>query len=232
MHSRLSFVWLIQKKSISQSPSLDDNHDEPVMHPRGRSASEASVEHQRGFTICTISPLFDDPPDYEDALVNSKPVSWLAYQNNQEKSVNEIIQNSFTESTSGHLLNDCGYKFAALCDRSKNNLFCPRHSVVNSDNLNNSNNTTSDNSEVPANDMAQLALSIVRGFTTLEPMNHQQVNRSRYSHDYGTMVGDNTHRNQNRDRKFSYCQLDVNQLVVNESPPRYCDLRNGRRSVP
>lgn len=201
------------------------------MHPRGRSASETSLEHQRGFNICAISPLFDDPPDYEDALINSKPVSWSAYQINQEKYANEILQNYSTESTSGHLLNDCGYKFAALCDRSKNNQFCPRHSVADSDSLNNSNNFASDFSEVTANnDMAQLALSIVRGFTTLEPMNHPQINRSRYSHDYGNMDRGNTYHN--RSRKLSYCQLDVSQLIVTESPPRYCDLQQGRRSVP
>lgn len=196
------------------------------MHPRGRSISEDSPEQQRRFTVCTISSYFDDPPRYEDALVNSKPVAWFSNQHSEKASLNvEPIQIELNGSTSGHLLSECLFASDALCNRIQNNLFCSKHSMID---FNSSNNNVLDSQNLAGNNsMAQLALSIVRGFTTLETINHQQVNQDRFSHDHCDQRRDNTHQIQNQNRKFSYCQLDVNQLIVSELPPRYCDLHHG-----
>lgn len=193
------------------------------MHPRGRSASDNVSENRRRITVCTISSLIDEPPEYEDALVNSKPVNWQLNRNSSEKT--DPIE--AYESTSGHLLVECQSKSAALCDRLQNNLYCPKHTIVNTE------RSEILNMNPSSNNMAQLALSIVRGFTTLELNNQQQsdqqVRRSRFSHDNGTDQHrrDSARQGQDIRRKFSYCQLDVSQLIVSESPPRYCDLPHG-----
>lgn len=183
-------------------------------------------EPRRRPTVCTISSLFDDPPKYEDALVNSKPVSWH-HETHLDKV--ELSKNSCGHrngSTSGFLLPSCPSESASTCKQLQNNQLCAKHSVIDLNNLPPGPNETSCSA---ANiGMAQLALSIVRGFTTLEPMHHEQVNRGRSWDSYTNRGRINTQQNQTR--KFSYCQLDVNKLIVTESPPNYHDLSISRQN--
>lgn len=80
-------------------------------------------------------------------------------------------------------------------------------------------NTVTHAFETSANSMTQLALNIVRGFATIDavPDIQQPPYRNRSSFDHGTV--DNMDR-----RKLSFCQLDVNELLLTELPPKYSEL--------
>lgn len=75
-------MWLIQKRPLDDTWRMHSSLilDVPSMNPRGRSIlDEDMASHQmnsRRFISTISSAHLDKPPDYYDALVQSKPISW------------------------------------------------------------------------------------------------------------------------------------------------------------
>lgn len=191
------------------------------MHPGGRLEENFSlVESLNHSNISTVSSaLSDKPPNYEDALLHSKPVSCSKKHSDlsiddQQRSVNcnHLTLLRLSEQDSDHPMR---FKRCRQTNGGQTNL--------------NSSSATSGSS------VAQLALNLVRNFGAIEPtsLHHQVVyGRPRVSHDLNAPRQQQSNspnittstNNPESSRKVSYCQLDVSQLVLSQSPPKYCEL--------
>lgn len=85
-------MWLIQKRPLDDTWRMHSSLilDVPSMNPRGRSILDenlASSQMDPRHFISTISSgHLDKPPDYYDALIRSKPISWYLSSANTSKS--------------------------------------------------------------------------------------------------------------------------------------------------
>lgn len=169
----------------------------PSMHPRGRSGSDDSFEARflnDNNNIRTVSSMLEQPPKYDEALINSKPILNYLYPRKETN----LAQPS-------------------CCDTSSN-----RYLLQKNYNTNEMQVTSS-----TSNSIAQLALNIVKNFSSHEPSvvstTSQQVVRSQSAPQCGD-ENNSASLNTQQPRKISYCQLDVSQLMLSESPPKYCEL--------
>lgn len=217
----MSFVWLVQRKSLhtiwAEHQVAFDGSEIPNMHPRVRPdyATDAILDERlpQSNNISTISSMIEQPPNYEDALINSKPITWSYF--------------SFEKDASS-----AGYY--------ENNNICASRVLYKDTNSDNRRVHNSFHISSTSNSMAQLAMNIVKNFSSLEPVNStpaiQQVIRSQSLPE----CSDNLHNHlvdtqqqqqqQHQQRKLSYCQLDVSQLMLCESPPKYSELLFGNEA--
>lgn len=198
----LSYIWLIQRRPLNRPwpiQTLALGVDSPSMHPRGRVDSIESDSENHPVAISTISSTESDlPPTYEDALVHSKPINWQYID--PEKDINQICYPGV-----------CSCAFAQKRNQETqgtNNLPTRVCRIC----LKNSPNTR----------MTQLTFSIVKGFTNLDQSGTAQLQHQLISNNQNTRSQQQQHENLNQ-RKVSYAQLDVNQLL-SSSPPRYSEL--------
>jgi hypothetical protein len=133
------------------------------MHPRGRlnSLEAFSAELLRNHnSIATIT--IDQPPTYEDALENSKPL----YSSRVVMSHRDLVSSNCPTNSRQHNKREKDQDGASGCSDTQ------------SDNYN-------------------------------RKMQQQQ---------------ENIQSSSSSQRKISYIQLDVSQLMISSSPPKYCDL--------
>lgn len=168
--------------------------DTPNMHPRASIVSEIVTDR--------LVADYDKPPDYESALINSKPISWIVAAHKEEQAkLRAEDQARAYKYLDAKRDSDLEYESnsearRSLLDHDSGSRNGP-HKVSSSDN------------------MTQLALSIVRGFTSETPQQVALANNSESSE--VVAIG--------RDGKTSYCQLDVEQLIDQGSPPpEYCRI--------
>lgn len=180
--------------------------DMPNMHPRASTVSGAMMDRR----AAADGLVHDQPPDYENALINSKPISWIVASHEE--------QPKLRASSEDHQSSD-----QQDSKRRRQQLEQPidiprpttRGDTIGSGNVLGSNANEPHKISSPTDNMTQLALSIVRGFTSTQ---HQ--------HPVGFEDSATRSDHQERPRKTSYCQLDVNQLTLKdqESPPKYCEI--------
>lgn len=199
---RLSFVWMIQRKSLhtiwsEREQEVYNENEVPNMHPRVRTDYENSLDERqsRSNNISNISSIVEQPPNYEDALIDSKPINWIYLGAGKNSS-----RTGSTDIPDIHIF-----------PHYKNNLAA-------SNEIQNSFHISSASSSI-----TQIAMSIVKNFTSIGPASSTtmpQVIRSQSLPEYNSVTSPNTQQR----RKPSYCQLDVSQLMLAESPPRYSEL--------
>lgn len=214
------------------------------MNPRGRLTSlSPSDEHAQHATVCTISSVMDLPPNYEDALITSKPVNWAYLQPEKAgsncmhlsppsphhsiqmkiclcaKHSNEYNQEAALAGTANNADNDNENEYHQYLGTYVNqSTVSPRDCIICTDELISS--AVTSKNQATSNGIAQLLMSIVRGFSNFDSI-EQQVGRARLSQDHGVR------RETAQLRKLSFCQLNVNQLMLSSSPPKYCELVTG-----
>lgn len=229
---------MIQKKPNQTTLRMADgglSTETPSMHPGGRLASDVSLDEHDRMNISAISAShLDHPPDYEDALINSKPISW--FKRHQSQHYDNVDAQHNQESSSYHYLPISTASHESQRATAHGEHFSEQQSksLAQQQSTQSASSATTHTSTIitSSNNMAQFALSIVRGFASIEPSSiHQQVvNRTRrISQDQNTSTHQSATRqrsraNGNNIRKPSYCQLDVNQLILSTSPPKYTDL--------
>lgn len=184
------------------------------MNPRGRTYSDESDEFdQRRETLCTISSQLDHPPDYEDALVSSKPIDCDYFHPRKASHGLEKDPIISTGSACSKHPNQHGRNLSVdnplpLCRTCFDELI---YNVVG-------------RKVSTSNSMAQFALNIKKGTNSIE----QVLSRSRTSRDqprnHGSQSAGTVTQDQANTRKPSFCELDVSQLVQCGSPPKYHEI--------
>lgn len=221
----MSFVWLVQRKSLhtiwAEQHAAFDGSEIPNMHPRVRSdydndAIDREIISSRSNNISTISSMIEQPPNYEDALINSKPITWSYFSSGKDA--------SSATGNQPNINNNCASRV----------LYKDTSNSITNRRIHNSFNISSASSS-----MAQLAMNIVKNFSSLEPVDStavQQVIRSQSLPEYSDNLVDAQQQRQQQQqqepqqRKLSYCQLDVSQLMLCESPPKYSELSFGNEA--
>lgn len=231
----LSLVWLIQKKPMNDSWLMQSSlvMYVPSMNPRGRSRSIDStreLDGQQQANICCVSAAhLDRPPNYEDALINSKPINWhyLASKDDINTKNDKLKLSAVTTChRMRQTVNMSDPSDVNCLHHSRRNKSDPRKQSICSQCsiINNTTELTSYqrvDSKHSNNSVTQKAMNFVRGFASLEPPTglHQPTGQRRSS----TSTNNRRQMQSNSQRKVSFCQLDVSQLTES-SPPKYSEL--------
>lgn len=191
--------------------------DTPNMHPRASMESVLANDRRMADRLAHHDP----PPDYENALINSKPISWIVAANKDDELRKIRVQD---QSLSEHQPPNFGQKQGNEDTLSRSEGTRGDRILALQSNETAPSNGPRKISSSPSpsssdNNMTQLALSIVRGFTSVSNTseNLQQTGQD----DAPTRLASSTNDCQ---RKISFCQLDANQLINQESPPKYCEI--------
>lgn len=188
----MSSVWLIQNGNLYTSwPSLCRlGVAQAPPPPRNRGTSQQHAVDI--YEVYSVSFKSDKPPEYKDALKNSKPISWLYSVGGCSDQTGALPE----EARGYHKHQDLD----DTCDCGKTDT-CASNSNFRNRILSNSSVT-------------QIAISMIRGFS------HHATELPH------TIQGQNEPQPYEENRRVSFYQLDVGQLSLSTSPPKYSHLQS------
>lgn len=221
-------MWLIQKRPLSDTWLMQSSlvMYVPSMNPRGRTHSvDSSREHlERPQTnICCISSdLIDRPPNYEDALINSKPINSPCLNSSNMEALDSTCQHASDYSrTDGKIDSQTG-KNSSICSKCRINWTNYNNQQISGSNDELNHRSISKSSTGVTN----MAMKFVEGFKSCDiPMGLNHIHHQFYQQHQRNEPSDQPLP---ETRKVSFCQLDVSQLDnLTCPPPQYSDLTFG-----